>query len=160
MFSWAKYRTAKGGIKIHTSFDSNTMMPDIINITEAKLHDRYGLVELVYPSDTIIVEDRAYFDFLLMLARIKANNHFVTRIKVNTVYKVVKELGLPEHKDQDILKDEIIVLSSPKAIKTAINKYQLRLIKVYKPDENKAIEIITNNLEWSARTIADLYKKR
>ena len=75
-------------------------------------------------------------------------------------YEVVKELDLPEDKDQDILKDEIIMLLSPKAVKTTINKHQLRLIKVYKPDENKVIEIITNNLEWSARTIADLYKKR
>jgi hypothetical protein len=31
---------------------------------------------------------------------------------------------------------------------------------VYKPDENKVIEIITNQLDWKARTIADLYKKR
>src|SRR5690606_32133333 len=26
--------------------------------------------------------------------------------------------------------------------------------------ENKVIEIVTNNIDWSARTIADLYKKR
>jgi hypothetical protein len=32
-------------------------------------------------------------------------------------------------------------------------------VHVYKQDENKVIEIITNNLEWSARTIADLYKR-
>ncbi len=61
---------------------------------------------------------------------------------------------------KDILKDEIIQLTSPKAIKTGINKHQFRLIKVYKEDENKVIEIITNNLEWMARTMADLYKKR
>ena len=160
MFSWAKYRTAKGGIKIHTSFDSNLMMPDIINITEAKMHDRYGLAEMIFPNDTIIVEDRAYFDFSLMLARIKATNHFVTRIKTNTVYEIIEELDLPDNKDQDILKDEIIVLSSDKAIEKGINMHKLRLVKVYKEDENKVIEIITNNLEWSSRTIADLYKKR
>ena len=160
MFSWAKYRTAKGGIKIHTSFDTNLMMPDIINITEAQLHDRYGLSEMIYPSDTIIVEDRAYFDFLLMLSRIKADNHFVTRIKINTLYETVEELNLPDKTDQDILKDEIITLTSDKAKKTGIYKHKLRLVKVYKEDENKVISIICNNLEWSARTIADLYKKR
>src|SRR5690606_13538437 len=37
---------------------------------------------------------------------------------------------------------------------------KLRLIHVYKEDEDKVIEIITNQLDWSARTIADLYKKR
>lgn len=159
-FSWAKFRTAKGGLKIHTSWDDSLMIPDMVNITEAKLHDRYGLSEMVFPKNTIIVEDRAYFDFLLMLARIKAGNHFVTRIKTNTVYKVVEELDLPDDKDQDILKDEIIYLTSARATKTGIDKNKFRLIKVYKEDENKVIEIITNNLEWSARTIADLYKKR
>ena len=159
-FSWAKFRTAKGGIKIHTCWDDSLMIPDMVNISEAKLHDRYGLAEMVFPKNTIIVEDRAYFDFLLMLARIKAENNFVTRIKTNTVYEVLEELDLPNDKDQDILKDEIIRLTSPKAQKTGIDNFKLRLVKVYKEDENKVIEIITNNLEWSARTISDLYKKR
>ena len=39
MFDWAKYRTAKGGLKIHTVWDDTLGLPDIINITEAKLHD-------------------------------------------------------------------------------------------------------------------------
>jgi Transposase DDE domain/Domain of unknown function (DUF4372) len=160
MFDWAKFRTAKGGLKIHTCWDDNLQIPDLINITEAKTHDRYGLGQLVFSKGTIVVEDRGYFDFTLMLTRIRAENVFVTRIKTNTVYQTVKELDLPEKEDQDIIKDEIIVLTSNKAVETGINEEQLRLVHVYKEDENKVIEIITNNLEWSARTIADLYKKR
>jgi IS4 transposase len=34
------------------------------------------------------------------------------------------------------------------------------LVHVYKEDENKVIAIITNQLEWSYNTIAQLYKKR
>jgi len=159
-FDWAKFRTAKGGIKIHTCWDDTLMIPDMVNITEAKLHDRYGLSQLIYPKATIIVEDRAYFDFTLMLSRIKAENVFVTRIKNNTVYEVIHELDLPDVEDQDILKDEIIVLTSTKAKTTGIAGQKLRLVHVYKEDENKVIEIITNQLDWTARTIADLYKKR
>jgi hypothetical protein len=160
MFDWAKFRTAKGGLKIHTSWDDNLQIPDLINITEAKTHDRYGIGQLVFSKGTIVVEDRAYFDFTLMLTRIRAENVFVTRIKTNTLYQSVLELDLPKLGDQDILKDEIIRLSSSKAIEIGISEEQLRLVHVYKEDENKVIEIITNNLEWSARTIADLYKKR
>lgn len=43
MFDWAKFRTAKGGIKIHTCWDDTMMIPDVVNRTQAKLHDRYGL---------------------------------------------------------------------------------------------------------------------
>ena len=160
MFDWAKFRTAKGGLKIHTCWDDNLQIPDLINITEARTHDRYGIGQLVFSKGTIVVEDRGYFDFTLMLARIRAENIFVTRIKTNTLYRTVLELDLPDDEDQDIIKDEIITLSSTKAIKMGIGEEQLRLVHVYKEDENKVIEIITNNLEWSARTIADLYKKR
>ena len=160
LFDWAKFRTAKGGIKIHTCWDEALMIPDMINITEAKVHDRYGFRQLVFAAKTIIVEDRAYFDFELMLSRIHAENVFVTRIKTNTVYESIEEIDLPEDTDQDILKDERIILSGVKAEQTGINKHTLRLISVYKEDENKVIQIITNQLDWQARTIADLYKKR
>ena len=160
MFDWAEFRTAKGGIKLHTSWDSHLMIPEVVNITEAKVHDRYGLEQLIYLKDTIIVEDRAYFDFELMLNRIKAENVFVTRIKTNTLYETVEELPLPDHVDQHILKDEIIQLTSDRAIETGISEHQLRLVHVYKEDENKVIAIITNQLDWEYNTIAQLYKKR
>ena len=160
MFDWAKFRTAKGGIKIHTCFDDALQIPDLINITEAKIHDSKGLGQNVFPKNTIIVEDRAYFDFALMLNRIFAQNIFVTRIKTNTDYTIIKELELPLNKDQDILKDEIITLSGKKAIETTINEHSLRQVTVYRVEDNKVIHIITNNLDWTARTIADLYKKR
>lgn len=160
MFDWAEFRTAKGGIKLHASFDIGLMLPDVVNITEAKVHDRYGFEQLIFPKDTIIVEDRAYFDFDLMLNRIKANNVFVTRIKSNTSYQTIKELELSEHKDGHILKDEIIQLNSVKAEKRGIDKHELRLVHVYKEDENKVIAIITNQLDWEYNTIAELYKKR
>ena len=147
MFDWAKFRTAKGGIKIHTCWDDTMMLPSVINITEAKLHDRYGLKQLIFTKGTIIVEDRAYFDFDLMLQRIKAENVFVTRIKTNTVYQTLKELDLPELTDQDILKDELISLTGNKAVDVGINNEHLRLVHVYKEDENKVIVIITNQLD-------------
>ena len=160
MFDWAKFRTAKGGIKLHTAWDDTLMIPEIVNISEAKVHDRYGLEQLIYPKATIIVEDRAYFDFMLMLNRIRAENVFVTRIKSNTKYKTIKELELPDNIDQNILKDEIIQLCSNKAVETGISEHNLRLVHVYKEDENKVIAIITIQLDWSYNTIAELYKKR
>jgi len=69
MFDWAKFRTAKGGIKIHTCWDDAMMIPDMVNITEAKVHDSKGPAQQVFAKGTVIVEDRAYFDFSLMLQR-------------------------------------------------------------------------------------------
>lgn len=160
MINWAKYRTAKGGIKIHTCWDDTLMIPDIVNISEAKVHDIKGFENLVFPKETIIVEDRAYFDFTLMLSRIRAKNVFVTRIKKDTIITPIAETDLPENADDTVLKDEIIQLSSKKAREVGISEEKLRIVHVYKADENKVIEIITNQLDWKAETIAALYKKR
>ena len=62
LFEWAVYRTAKGGMKAHVSLDEASMIPDIINITEAKLSDRRGVDDFRYPKDTIVVDDRGYYD--------------------------------------------------------------------------------------------------
>ncbi len=100
MFDWAKFRTAKGGLKIHTFWEDTLMLPDIVNITPAKLHDSHELGQSIFPKHTIIVEDRAYFDFELIANRVAAENIFVTRIKTNTVYTSQYELELPDNKDQ------------------------------------------------------------
>jgi len=160
MFNWAKYRTAKGGIKIHTCWDDTLMIPDIVNISEAKTHDSKGFKNLVFLKDTIIIEDRAYFDFTLMLSRIKAKNVFVTRLKKDTIFTPIAEIDLPENADDTILKDEIIRLDSKIAQECGISETKLRVVHVYKEDENKVIEIVSNQLEWQAETIAALYKKR
>ena len=160
MFNWAKFRTAKGGLKIHTAWDDSLGLPDYINITEAKIHDSKGLANQIFKAGTIIVEDRAYFDFDLFKRRIKAENIFVTRIKNNTLYEAIREIDLPDDKDQDILKDELIHLTGDKAKQAELENHIFRLVTVYKADENKVIHIITNQIDWQARTIADLYKKR
>jgi len=164
LFSWAKYRTAKGGIKAHVSLDEATMVPDIVNISEAKKSDRRGVDNFHYPKDTIVVDDRGYFDCKLFKTRIEDGNWFVTRLKDNILYDIVEELDLPNDKDHHILKDEIIYLIGKSAEENNLNTTKLRRVVVYIPEEknteDRVIVLITNNLEWEAATIAALYKIR
>lgn len=160
MFDWAKFRTAKGGIKIHTQWDEAMMLPNLVNISEAKVHDSKGFEQVVFPKGTIILEDKGYWDFSVIKARVKAENTFVTRIKENTVYEVVEELELPDQEDQHILKDELIYLTGTKAKAVGLETVILRRVVAYNEDRNTTLEIITNNLEWKASTIGALYKRR
>lgn len=160
LFEWAKFRTAKGGIKIHTCLDYALMLPDLVNISEASVHDKRGHPQTVFVPGTIIVEDKGYFDFSLMMQRINAENVFVTRIKDNTVYESICEKELPVDKDQHILKDELIRLSGKKAVEVGIDQVILRRIVVYDSEKDVQLEIITQQLEWAASTIAALYKAR
>jgi len=160
LFDWAKFRTAKGGVKVHTSLDEALMIPEMIHITEAKVSDRRGADNFRYPEDTIVVDDRGYFDFKLFKIRIDDKNHFVTRIKDRTLYESVVERELPEDKDFHVLKDEIILLTGKAAKDAEIDQTKLRRIAVFIEEDNRTIELITNNLDWSAATIAELYKRR
>ena len=45
MFDWAKFRTAKGGIKLHTARDDTLMIPEVVNISEAKSSSNYSYSE-------------------------------------------------------------------------------------------------------------------
>jgi hypothetical protein len=79
-------------------------LPDYINITEAKLHDSKGLISQIFSRGTIVVEDRACFDFELFKKRIDAKNIFVTPVKSKMLYESIQELALPDDKDQNKLK--------------------------------------------------------
>lgn len=160
LFAWAEYRTAKGGIKAHVSLDEMSMIPDIVNISEAKISDRRGVDDFRYAKDTIIVDDRGYFDTKLFKIRIDDGNHFVTRIKDNILYESVREYELPDDKDEYILKDEIIRLTGKAAVDNGIDQMEFRRVVVYIEEDNRTVELICNNLEWSAATIAEIYKRR
>jgi hypothetical protein len=160
LFPWAKFRTAKGGIKAHISLDEASMIPEIVNISEAKISDRRGVDNFRYVKDTIIVDDRGYFDVKLFKIRIDDDNHLVTRIKDNILYESVREFDLPDNKDEHILKDEIIRLTGKSAIENGMDKVEFRRVAVYIEKGNRTVELICNNLDWSAATIAELYKRR
>ena len=67
---------------------------------------------------------------------------------------------MPDDRDQNILKDELIKFTSNDAKKAGLENVVFRLVTIYKEDENNVILLITNQLDWQAITIANLYKKR
>lgn len=160
LFNWANYRTAKGGIKIHTCWDEAIMLPEVVNITEAKVADRKGLEYLTFAKGTVIIEDKGYFDFSLMRSRIDAGNVFVTRIKSNTSYEVVAITEYKTNEFPGLISDQVIRLNSVRAIECGMDQHLLRLVTVYHEEENTVLEILTNQLDWHAHTIAMLYKAR
>lgn len=107
------------------------MLPNLVNITEAKVHDSKGFGQTVFPKDTIIIEDKGYWDFGVIRQRVMAGNDIVTRIKGNTVYEVVEELELPDDDDQHILLDEIILLKGAKAVEAGVDAIPFRRVVAY-----------------------------
>ena len=48
LFEWARFRSTKSGIKVHTQLDVVTQIPVSFNITEAAVHDVNAMDWIVY----------------------------------------------------------------------------------------------------------------
>ena len=158
VFDWAKYRKQKGAIKLHTMLDYDGCMPSYLCMTAGKQADVKHAQYMLLPKKSVVVADRGYQDFSMLSDWDKNDIYFVIRLKKSINYEMINELPLRSSDKNKILKDELIMLIEddtkdeyPKAI---------RRVAVYDDENQKVIELITNNLTWTASTIAELYKQR
>jgi len=158
LFDWAQYKTAKGAVKMHTLLDFDGNLPAYINITNGKTADNKGAYDIPPLKGSVIVADRFYNDFLLLNIWDSKGVYFVIRHKDNLQFTTIKEFELSDKTNQHILKDELIELKN----ETSKTKYpnKLRRVAVWDQENKQVIELITNNITWSANTISELYKSR
>lgn len=154
-FEWAKFRSTKAGIKLHTVYDPNAEVPVYFEMTHAKVNDRKALSILPMLSGVTYVVDRAYNDYGWYYSLDQKGSTFVGRMKVNACYEVIE--ARKTHSDQ-VHSDDVIRLSSDKAkIDCPI---ALRRIVFERAEDKKRLVFISNDLHRSAEEIAELYKQR
>lgn len=158
LFDWAKYKTAKGAVKLHTLLDYDGNLPVYVNITDGKTADNKGACDVPLHKGSVIVADRFYNDFSLLNVWDSNQVSFVIRHKENLQYTAIRENILPEDRHKNILIDEVIELKAPKSKKAYPEK--LRRVAVWDEENEQTIEIITNQMTWTANTISELYKSR
>lgn len=158
LFDWAKYKTAKGALKIHTLLDYDGNLPAYVNITDGKTADNKGAYDIPLHKGSVIVADRFYNDFSLLNVWDSNRVFFVIRHKENLQYISIKENSLPQNKHKNILIDEIVELKNPASRKSYPQK--LRRVAVWDEENRQTIELITNQMSWTANTISELYKSR
>jgi len=155
LFDWAKFRRAKGGIKLHLLLDHDGYLPQFAVITDAKTFDIKIARWLDFPRDSILVFDRAYNDFQWFHDLTERGIFFVTRMKDRTRYEVLRSRPVPDR--GGILLDEDIVLVKEFP---GIDLIELRRIEMVNPDGGDNLVFITNHFRFGATTIAAIYKDR
>lgn len=113
MYDWAKFRTTKGAIKLHLLLDHDGYLPSFAVITTGKVHDVTVARTLKLQPGTIIVDDRGYNDYELFGRWTLEGVYFVTRLKDNAVYRVAKNLPVPDRASAAVKQDQIIRLTPP-----------------------------------------------
>ena len=158
MYDWAKFRTTKGAIKLHLLLDHDGYLPGFCVITTGKVHDVTVARTLKLQPGTIIVDDRGYNDYELFGNWTDEGVYFVTRLKDNAVYRVVKNLPASQRKSSPVRKDQLIRFTGPQAKKNC--PQELRLVSFYDEQQKRTFQFLTNNFDLAATTIAAIYKDR
>jgi hypothetical protein len=156
MFPWAKFRKAKGAVKLHTLLNLQGSIPEFILISDGKLHDVNVLDYLLPSPGAYYVMDRGYLDFTRLYDLHQAKAYFVTRAKSN--FKFQRRYSREVDKSAGIQCDQTIVLETYYSFQGYPEP--LRRIRYYDEKRGKRLVFLTNDFQLPATTIAALYKSR
>jgi len=154
VFFWAKYRSSKAAVKVHTLLDVQTAIPYYFHITDGIVNDMSILKQITFIPGAYYILDRGYNDFSELYRIHTSRAFFVIRakdpLKFNRQYSNVKK--------EDIIYDQIGTFITFYSRKDYPEK--IRCIKSRDPKTNSKIVLLTNNFELSAVDIAELYRNR
>jgi len=156
VFWWAKFRRAKGGIKLHTLYDVVTQIPAFVHITAARVNDVNAMDVIPYESEAYYVFDRGYIDYTRLYRITNHSAYFVVRAKTNLQFS--RMYSNKVDKTTGIKCDQVGKLTGFYVSKQYPGK--LRRVKFYDQDSNRDFVFLSNNMDLSAEQIAMLYKNR
>ncbi len=156
MFPWAKFRKAKGAVKLHTLMNLQGSIPEFILISDGKLHDVNVLDYLLPMPGAYYIMDRGYLDFERLYAMHQAKAYFVTRARRNLTFK--RRYSHEVDKSTVVQCDQTVVLKTFYSFRGYPEP--LRRIRYYDENLCKRLVFLTNNFDLPATTIAALYKSR
>ena len=156
VFPWATFRKNKGGIKLNVKLDHRGYIPTFVSMTTASTHEVNSIKKMEFNKGDVVTFDRGYTDFKLFASYCNAGIYFVTRLKKNAVYKIVKRNDVSNQ--DNISSDQIIEMKGFYTSKKCPLK--LRRIRSKDPQTGKYIVILTNHFDWSPTIIAAIYKDR
>jgi hypothetical protein len=156
LFPWARFRSTKAAVKLHTLLDLRGPIPTMISISEGKRGDVTVLDELMLEPGAFYVMDRGYVDFERLYRFVLAGAFFVTRAKANMQASRLE--SRPVDASTGVRSDQVVWFRLRKSIERYPDR--LRRISYRDPESGKAFVFLTNNFDLPALTIAQLYKCR
>ncbi|MEI8352282.1 MAG: IS4 family transposase [bacterium] len=157
---WAKHRRRKAAAKCHLRLNLQSFLPECVIIDTAKFHDDTKARALCagLQAGEIAVFDKAYVDFDHLASMDNKGVFWVCRAKNNMNCRVVAPLDTTDN--PRILRDEVIELVTV-AARRAYPKTLRRVVALVEVDgEDCELQFLTNHMQWSAWTVAELYRCR
>jgi hypothetical protein len=156
VFPWARFRSTKSAVKLHTLLDLHGNIPSFIHISDGKMHDVHALDMLLPEPGAIYVMDRGYVDFVRLHALHQAGAFFVTRAKSNL--DAHRVYSAPVDRTTGLICDQTIALDG--YLTARDYPEHLRRIRFRDAGTGKTLVFLTNQATLPAQTICALYKSR
>jgi hypothetical protein len=155
---WAKHRRRKAAAKAHMRLNLQSLLPSFVIVDTAGEHDNKRAREVCagVKSGEIVLFDKGYLDFEHLRDLGQREVNWVTRAKENMSYVVAR--SLPKSKDPKILQDQVIMLTNLNQPAPELLRRVVALVEI--EGVEREMVFLTNNLEWSPRSVADLYRCR
>ncbi len=155
---WARHRRRKAAAKCHLKLNLQSFLPNVAIVDTAGEHDAKRARELCagISEGEIAIFDKAYLDFDHLGDLDRRGVFWVTRAKENMAYQVIRRLRRP--KNSKVLRDEIIRLEKPSMKAPPQMRRVVALVEV--DGKEREMVFLTNNLDWSPTTVAELYRSR
>ena len=156
---WATHRRKKAAVKAHVNLNVQTFLPSVIVIGKGSQHDNTKARALCagMKSGEIAIADKAYVDFKHLCELDNRQIFWVTRAKKNMTYEIISQR---KPSSKDILLDAEIRLTCETTSADYPKTFRLVRAIVQINGQDKELEFITNNMDWAASSICDLYKSR
>jgi len=156
LFPWARFRSTKAAVKLHTLLDVRGPIPTMITISQGKQADVQILDELIVEPGAFYVMDRGYVDFERLFRFVLASAFFVTRTKAGIQLNRLE--SRPVDRSSGLRSDHIVWLANPQSAVHYPDR--LRRVSYRDPEDGKVLVFLTNNFDLPALVIAQLYKLR
>jgi len=155
---WAQHRRRKAAAKTHLRLNLQSLLPEFVIVDTAAEHDNKRAREVCagLRSGEIALFDKGFLDFEHLRDLDQRGVFWVSRAKENMAYALVRQM--PPSKDAKILRDEVIVANNPRVAAPEVMRRVVALVEV--DGEEREMTFLTNNLAWSPRSVADLYRCR
>ncbi len=155
---WAQHRRRKAAAKTHMRLNLQSLLPNFVIVDTAGEHDNKRARELCagVRNGEIVLFDKGCVDFDHLRDLDEHGVSWVTCAKDNMAYEVV--LKLPQSTDPKILRDLAVTLRDLTKPAPVVMRRTVALVEV--DGVEREMVFLTNNLRWSPRSVADLYRCR
>jgi putative transposase len=159
LFAWAKWNGRVRGMKAHMAYDPGLDLPRILDVTHANVNDAQIGRQIEIEAGLTYVFDKGYCHYGWWRDIHRAGAVFVTRPKKNMGLRVTarRECEPFPADGFTVLADEEAALSSKGDGRLDI---PLRRVRVLRHDDQKTLDILTNDMARPAVEIAGLCKMR